>query len=268
MKSHSDRIVWITGASSGIGAALARAFAADGARCVLSARGAEALEATRRSCAAPDRHVILPMDVTDFDSHEGLVERVYREVGPVDVLVLNSGIGHRSSVIDTPLAIVRRVMDVNFTGAVSHARLVAARMADRGAGRIVAISSVNGRVGIPWRSAYCASKHAMHGWFESLRAELAGSGVGVTIICPGYVRTAISRNSLLADGSAYGTVAPEHAGGMDADDLAHRALRAIRRGRAEVHIGGPEKWGIQLFRFAPNLFRRIVPRYGRRPARG
>jgi short-subunit dehydrogenase len=139
-------------------------------------------------------------------------------------------------------------------------------MADRGTGRIVATSSVNGRIGIPWRSAYCASKHAMHGWFESLRAELAGSGVGVTIICPGYVRTGISRNSLLADGSAYGTVAPEHAGGMDADVFARRALRAIRRGRPEAHIGAPETWGIQLFRFAPNLFRRLVRGYGHPPA--
>ncbi len=265
MKSYSDRVVWITGASSGIGAALARAFAADGARCILSARNVDALGQVRRSCREPDRHVVLPMDVSRFDSHGELVGRVYDEVGPVDVLVVNSGVGQHGGAVETELDIVRRIMDVNFIGAVSPARLVAARMAERGSGQVVAISSVNGRISVPWRSTYCASKHAMHGWFESLRAELSDRGVRVTIVCPGYIRTSISKHALLADGSEFGSVAPQHLSGMDADVFARRALRAIRRQRAEVHIGGPEKWAIQVFRFAPLLFRLLVRGYGRKP---
>lgn len=263
MKSYTDRIVWITGASSGIGAALARAFADDGARCVLSARNTQALEETRQSCRNPGGHLVLPMDVAEFDSHEALVERVYNEVGPVDVLVLNSGVSQRSGVFETRLDVLRRMMDVNFVGAASHARLVGARMAERGSGHIVAVTSVNGRISTPQRSAYSASKHAMHGFFESLRAETADLGVRVTIVCPGYVRTDISRNAVTGDGSPHGVTDATHQRGLDADVFAGRALRAIRRGRAEVHIGSPEVWGIQIFRFAPNLFRRMVRRYGR-----
>ena len=265
MKTYANRVVWITGASSGIGAALARAFATDGATCVLSARSVDGLEETRLTCADPDRHVVLPMDVTAFESHSGLVDRVFREVGPVDVLVLNSGIGHRGSAVQTDLDVVRRIMDVNFTGAVSHARLVASRMVERGSGQIVAVSSVHGYVSTPWRSSYCASKHAMHGWFESLRAEVGHAGVRVTIVCPGYVRTAISRDALHADGSAHGRTDRTHQKGMDADVFARRALRAIRRGRAEAHIGGLETWAIPMRRFLPGLVRRFTPGYGSRP---
>jgi len=265
MKTFENRVVWITGASSGIGAALARAFAADGATCVLSARSADGLEETRRTCADPGRHVVLPMDVTDLESHEALVRRVYEEVGEVDVLVLGAGVGQRASVDDTSMEVLRRILEVNFFSAASHARLVARRMAERGSGQVVPVSSVSGRVAVPWRSGYCASKHAMHGWFESLRHEVAPHGVRVTILCPGYVLTSISKNALRADGSPHGVTDATHIRGLDADVFARRALRVIRRGRAEAHIGAPEKWGIQLFRFAPSLFRRVARGYGQKP---
>lgn len=266
MKPSGNRIVWITGASSGIGAALARAWAAEGARCVLSARREDALEAVRRSCADPDRHVVLPLDATAFDTHGEAVRRVYGEIGPVDVLVLNSGIGQRGSALDTDLDVVRRIMEVNFTGSVSLGRLVAARMATRGSGHLVVTSSVTGRVPVPGRSTYAASKHALHGYFEALRAEVHDRGVRVTMACPGYVLTDISENALAADGSRHGVTDAQHRRGMDADVCARQILRAVRHGRAEVHPGGPETLAMPLNRLLPGLSRLLLRRYARRGA--
>lgn len=261
MPHGSPDIVWITGASSGLGAALARVYAESGARCVLSARSEDGLERTRLACRDPDRHLVLPMDVTRNDTHAELVERVYAEMGRVDVLVLNSGISQRAGALETGMDVVRRFMEVNYFGAVSHARLVVPRMVEHGSGRVVVISSVLGRVGIAGRSAYAASKHALHGWFDSLRAEVADAGVQVTIVCPGYVRTALPRMALRADGSRHDRMDATHQRGLDPDDCARAVVRAVRRGRAEYHVGMPEILAIQIFRFFPWLFRRLFRGY-------
>ena len=246
--------IWITGASSGIGEALAVAFSREGARLILSARNAAELERVRASCADSETHVVLPLDLTDAEA----IARAAEQAGDVDIVVHSGGVSQRSLAIDTDLAVERAIMDLNFFGTVALTKAVLPRMVARQSGHIVPISSVVGYVGTPLRSAYAASKHALHGYFDSLRAELAKDGIAVTIVCPGYIRTNVSRNALTGDGSAHGKMDDTHAGAMPPARLAARALDAIAARRREVVIGGKERWAVPLQRFVPALVARMV----------
>jgi short-subunit dehydrogenase len=149
-------------------------------------------------------------------------------------------------------------METNFFGTVSLTRALLPSMLDRRSGRIAVISSVAGKFGTPLRSAYSASKHALHGFFESLRAEVYTQGITVTLVCPGFIRTNISINALTANGTPQGTMDSAQAGGMSPDACAAKIVAAVEKGRPEVYIGGKELLGIYLNRFVPGLFRRII----------
>lgn len=257
----TDRVVWITGASSGIGEHLSYAFAQAGARLVLSARNQEELARVRAACPRSDDHLVFPLDVTEFPAAAPAVERVLAHFERIDVLVLNAGISQRARVIDTDLSVDRRIMDVDYFGTIALAKAALPQLLQQGMGRIVVISSVMGKLGTPLRSAYAAAKHALHGYYDSLRAEIHDSGVGVTLICPGYVRTDVSRNALTGDGSRHEKLDPNTAQGLAPDEFARKALRAIAAGRDEAWIGGrKEILALYVNRFFPRLLRRIVRR--------
>lgn len=252
--------VWITGASSGIGEALAVEWSKRGARVVLSARNAGELERVRATCADPPRHLVRPLDLTDETAITRVAEEVLRETPGIDILVHSGGVSQRSLAVDTELRVDRAIMDLNYFGTIALTKAVLPSMLRRGSGTIVPITSVIGYVGIPLRSAYAASKHALHGFFEALRAEVASQGVRVTMVVPGYIRTNVSRNALRADGSAYGVTDETHAKAMLPAVAARRIVDAVARGKAEVHVGGKEIHAIWLRRFLPGVVRRILPR--------
>ncbi|MBK6931817.1 MAG: SDR family oxidoreductase [Saprospirales bacterium] len=254
--------VWITGASSGIGEALAYAFAAQGAHLVLSARNGQELQRVAATAAEKGRGNILiqPLDLARHDSIPGIVADVLRQVGKVDILIHCGGISQRSRALDTPLAVEKRLMDVNYFGAIALTKAVLPSMLTHQLGHIVTITSVTGKFGSPLRSAYAASKHALHGYFDSLRAELGNTPVQVTLICPGFVRTNISKNALTASGHAQGTMDDATARGMAPEEAARQILRAIRDGREEIWIGGKEVLGVYLKRFFPAWFSKIIRR--------
>jgi len=258
--SFRDRVVWITGASAGVGAALAHAFAARGARLVLSARRAGRLEEVAARCTdrgAARAHVV-PLDLAEHAALAGAAREAEERVGPVDVLVHNAGVGQRGRAEETRIEVVRRIFDVNVFGPVALTQAVLPGMLARGAGRIAVVSSILGKFGAPGRSAYAASKHALHGYFDSVRAEVHDRGVRVTLVCPGYVRTEISTHALEPGGAEHQRLDPGQARGMDPHDCARRVLRAIARGRREVTIGGWETWGVTLKRFAPGVLARLL----------
>jgi short-subunit dehydrogenase len=249
-----DQVVWVTGASSGIGEALAVAFSREGAQLILSARRAEELERVRASCARPERHLILPLDLTD----EAAIARAAERAGRVDVLVHSGGVSQRSLAMQTDLAVERTIMDLNFFGTVALTKAVLPSMIARKSGHIVPVSSVVGYVGTPLRSAYSASKHALHGYFDSLRAELAKDGIRVTIVCPGYIRTNVSRNALTGDGSAFGSMDATHAHATTPEECARRVVDGVAKRKREVLIGGKETWAVLLQRFFPAAVARMV----------
>lgn len=254
--------IWITGASSGIGKALALEFFRRGGAVVLSARSADKLWELKERLdrVEPGRCHVVPCDVTDPGSVERAAGAVKSEIGRLDILVNNAGVGQRSTVLQTESRVERALFEVNFFGALAVTRSVLAWMIESGGGRIVVIGSMAGKFGFPMRSTYCASKHALQGYFETLRAELRGTGVGVTLVCPGRIRTDISIHSIKGDGSVYGRMDPGSEAGMPVERCARIIVEAVRRGRKEILIGAPERL-LYFFRLSClPLFYRITER--------
>jgi short-subunit dehydrogenase len=258
----ADKTVWITGASSGIGEALAYAFAREGARLVLSARRADELNRVAQKTGLPsDRILVLPLDAEQPDTFAAHVQTVLGKFGRIDVLALSAGISQRSFAKETSLAVDRRVMEVNYFGVVGLAKAVLPIFVGQQDGHFLVTSSVVGYIGTPMRSAYAASKHALHGFFDSLRAEHWRDNVRVTIACPGYIKTAISIHAVNEKGEPYNRMDDNQARGMSAEACAARMLRAVARNREEIYVGGKEIFGIYLKRFFPKLLSRIIRNY-------
>jgi short-subunit dehydrogenase len=249
--AFAGKRIWITGASSGIGEAYARAFAKAGANLILSARRESELERARLTCERPDDHLSIALDVTDAQSIAAAFARVTElDVHP-DILVNNSGISQRALAVDTPLEVDRRIMEVNYFGTLAMTKAALPRMIARRSGQIVVTSSVMGHLATPFRSAYAASKHALHGFFDCLRSEVAPYDIAVTLICPGFVQTEISKNALTKDGTPLNKMAKVQAEGMTPDFAAQHALRAIEKRQATAFIGGREVIAAYARRFAP-----------------
>ncbi len=255
-----EKVVWITGASSGIGEALAYAFSREGAHLVLTARRTDRLEQVKNACQGPGKILLLPFDVTQLDLHPTMVGAVIEHFGQIDILVNNAGVSQRSKVIETDFSVDWRIMELNYFSVVSLTKHVLPYMLQRGQGHIVVISSLLGKFSTPLRSAYCASKHALHGYFDALRAEVADQGIFITLICPGWVRTEVSQHALRGDGSEHGQVDPSIAKGMDPNRCAERILQAVHKRKEEVAIAGPEGIALWLKRFTPGLFSKLIRR--------
>ncbi len=196
-----QKVVWITGASSGIGEALALELAQSGASLVLSARRIEELERVKQSTQLPpERVMVLPMDVTHFELATEKAAEIVARFGRIDVMVHNAGVSQRSFVRDTPLDVYQRIMDVDFFSTVALTKAVLPYMNSQKSGQFIVISSVAGKVGTPMRSGYNAAKHALHGFYDSLRAEVFEDNIRVTVVCPGYIKTNVSVNALDSQG--------------------------------------------------------------------
>ncbi len=255
-----DRVVWITGASSGIGEALAYAFSREGAQLILSGRREAELERVRAACAAPDRTRVLPLDLQQLDALPAKAAAAEALFGRIDILVNNGGISQRSRGAESSMVVEKAVMDTNYFGTLALTKAVLPAMLARRSGHIVVVSSLAGYLSTPMRSAYAASKHALQGWFNSLRSEVHPDGIAVTMICPGFVRTNISQNALAADGSKHGKLDNYIARGMSAETCAAKSLNAIANRKEEALIAGWEVMGVYLKRFSPWLFSQVVRR--------
>jgi dehydrogenase/reductase SDR family member 7B len=257
-RRFENKVVWITGASSGIGAALAEAFAREGAKLVLSARRRAELEQVAAKVGGES--FVLPLDLAQADSFPAAVTAVLERFQRIDVLVHNGGISQRALVKDTQLDVDRRIMEVNYFGPVALTKAALPSMTQAKTGHIVVVSSVMGKLGTPQRSAYAASKHALHGFFDCLRAEVSDDGLAVTIVCPGYIRTEISKNALTGDGSPTNKTGDDIASGYPADRTAQQILAAIHDKKSEVYVGalGKERLALVLKRFTPGLLESIL----------
>ncbi len=258
MNDFTGKTIWITGASSGIGAALAHALASRGARLILSARSADKLEAVRQSCSAADEHLCLVMDLTDPTSIETAWCQLQELSREVDILINNAGMTQRSKVNETRMEVYRKLLEVNFMAAVDLTKKVLPGMLGRGTGQIVAVSSVMGKFASPQRSGYAAAKHALQGFMDSLRAEVHAAGLRVLVASPGYVNTDVSRNALRGDGTLHGKMDPGQAQAISAESCAEQIISAMLKGRAEVFPGGTERIGLLLNRLSPALLRRVM----------
>lgn len=255
---YKDRIVWITGASSGIGAALARELSRQGSTIILSARNVKKLEEVRQTLDDPARHEVLPLDLTDIASLEGIAQEAVSYYGRVDFLINNGGVSQRSLAIETDIETDRKLIETNYLGPVALTKALLPSMLSLNKGHIVVISSLTGKFGTPLRSGYAASKHALHGFFDALRAEMWREGIAVTLVCPGYIKTDISINAMTGDGTPQGTMDKGQANGMLPEVLAQKILRAVEAGKNEVYLGGFERIGVYVKRLFPDLFCRMI----------
>lgn len=263
-----DSVIWVTGASSVIGEAAARQFHAEGAHLVLSARNDADLQRVADDLdglKGPGEIFVMPFDVTDQAAVSAAAGSVLDRFGRVDVLLNNAGLTQRARVVDTDLAVFQAVMDVNFFGPLMLTKAVLPSMLTRGSGQIVCTTSVAGKYGSPMRSGYNAAKHAVHGFFDSLREEVAAAGIDVTLIVPGAVRTNVSINALRGDGSRYNRMDSFLENGMPPEECARHALDAIHARKREVLIAdGVARRDVFLKRWSPALLTWLMRR--RKPA--
>ncbi|MFN8288470.1 MAG: SDR family oxidoreductase [Chitinophagales bacterium] len=260
MSFFQGKVVWITGASSGIGEALALTFAKHKAKLILSARRTEELERVKKACVLADEDIlILPLDVAEHDKIEAATQQVLNRFGRIDILVNNAGLSHWSKIKDTKLDVIKHIMNVNFIGGAALTKAVLPTMLQQKAGQVVVISSILGKIVTAKQAAYNASKHAIHGFYDTLRAETSGDGIKVLIVCPGFVRTNVAVNSLDRDGKPINKNNNMIMNGLDPLYVSGKVLSAIQSGKEEILLaGGKEKFGVWVKRFFPLLFSKFI----------
>ncbi|MEO1044079.1 MAG: SDR family NAD(P)-dependent oxidoreductase [Pseudomonadota bacterium] len=249
----SGKTVWITGASSGIGAALARALAAQGAKLILSGRRQDALDALAAELDTATTSITF--DTTDWDALPGAVEKAVAWQGHVDVLVNNAGISQRSLALDTEPHVYKTIIDTDLLAPIWLTQLLLPHMVQHGSGHMIAISSVAGRIGVPLRTAYCAAKHGLIGYSDALRAELSQAhGIGVTTVLPGSVKTNVARNALTGEGEKLGESDEAIENGLDPAECARQILGGVENGIPEVLIAeGMERNAAELRHSNPDM---------------
>jgi len=252
--NFTNKVVWITGASSGIGEALAIKLSNLGAKLILSARNVPALEAVKQACKNSESVKIVPLDLEEYSVLNGKVTEAINWFGRIDVLVNNGGISQRSLAKDTAIAVDKRIMDINYLGTVALTKAVLPHFIENQSGQFVVTTSIVGKVATPLRSSYAASKHALHGFFDSLRAENHKNNITVTLVCPGFVNTHISMNALTGDGTPQNVMDTATQNGIEPEKFAKIMAKAIYKKKQEVYIAGAkEKLGIYTKRFFPKL---------------
>lgn len=255
----SNSVIWITGASSGIGEALAYAFSKRGARLILSARREDELDRVKASCHGnPDQIKILPLDLSQTESLQAKADAATKLFGHVDVLINNGGMSQRATAMEASLDVIRHIMEVNFFGTIALTKAILPHFTKRKSGYVVVISSVMGKFGTKFRSTYAASKHALQGWFDCLRQEMYDYNVDVTLVCPGYVKTPITVNALTADGKPFGKMGTGQQTAMTAEVFADKLLPKLEKRKSEIYIGGKEVYAVYLKRFIPGVLNRIL----------
>ena len=251
-----DKIVWITGASSGIGKALAIAFSERGAKVVLSSRREAELKKVADHCIGET--LILPIDLLEIESFENKVQSVLEHFGRIDILVNNGGISQRGLASETGIEIDRKLMEINYFGNIALTKAVLPTMLSQKNGRIVSISSLSGKFGFFLRSAYAASKFALVGFYESLRLEEADNGISVHLVFPGFVKTNISQNALDSTGNKHAELDENQDKGITPEQCAERILKGINKNKRDIFVGGREMLSLKIQRWMPNLFHRII----------
>ncbi len=255
----ANSTVWIIGASSGIGKALAIDMAKLQSNLVLSSRNINELEKVKSECLNYTKKCfIVSLDLEKNTNYNSEVKEVIKQYNSIDYLIVNGGISQRSLISETPISIDRKLMEINYFGNISITKSVLPYMIKQKSGHIIVVSSIVGKFGFPLRSAYSASKHALHGFYETLRAEQKNNNINVTMVIPGRVNTNISKNAILKDGSSYKKLDKGQAQGISAESCSKQIINAIKKNKKEVLIGGKELTMVWIRRFFPFLFYRFA----------
>ncbi|MET0572045.1 MAG: SDR family oxidoreductase [Pedobacter agri] len=253
-----SKIVWITGASSGIGEALVYEYFKAGDKLILSGRNRDELFRVKGNCQNSFNVHVLPFDLSETEILESKAQDAIKIFGKIDLLINSGGVSQRGLALETDLKTEQQIMNTNFWGTVTLSKAVIPNMIKNGGGQIVIISSLVGKFGTKLRSAYAASKHALHGYFDSVRSEVFDKNIDITIICPGFIKTNVTYNALTGDGKPLNVMGEAHETAMSAKDCASEIVTAVKAKKEEVYIGGKETRAVLLKRFFPKIFSKKV----------
>lgn len=260
-----DKVIIVTGASSGIGLASARLFGREGARVVMAARSIARLEELASSVAPSDRVLCVKCDVCSEDDCRALVERTVERFGRIDILVNNAGVSMRALFKDLDLKVMRTLMDVNFWGTV-HCTKYALPWLLESRGSVVGVISIAGYSALPARAGYSASKYAVRGFLDTLRIEHLKDGLNVLVFAPGYTSSNVRNAALTADGSAQGETPLDEGRLMSAEDCAAHLARALRKRRSTATLTALGKLTVFAHRLLPRLTDRLTYKFIAREA--
>lgn len=257
--NFDHKIIWITGASSGIGKSLALELSKQQTKLILSSRNEKELNEVKDACEQPENVKVLPLDLENYMSLSTKVAEALTLFGGVDMLFNNGGISQRSLAKDTSIEVDKRLMAINYLGTVALTKALLPHFIEKNSGHFVVITSIVGKIGTPLRSSYAASKHALHGFYDSLRAEVYQINIKVTIACPGFVQTNVSLNALTADGTQQNKMDAATKNGLTPEAFTKKLLKAVRQEKQEVYIGGfKEKLAVYAKRFLPKLLSKMI----------
>ena len=256
--TFTNKTVWITGASSGIGEALTLLLAAQGADLIISSRRKETLEALKGKCVGAKSVWVIPLDLENDVSIQAAADTVLSKITKLDYMFHNGGMSQRSLTQETDLAVDHKLMQINYFGAISLTKRILPFYLKQGFGHFIITSTISGVFGFPLRSAYAASKHALHGYFDSLRAEHRENNIDVTIVCPGRIKTNISLNAIGSDGKSTGKLDDAQNNGMPAEKCASIMLKSVGKKKKEIYIGGKEILMVYFKRFIPALYYKLA----------
>ena len=257
--SFKNKVVWITGASSGIGKALALEFSNQDALLILSARNESTLNEVKALCSSPETVAIVRLDLEDYTNFEPIVEKAISKFGRIDLLINNGGISQRALAKDTDIMVDKRIMDINYMGTMALTKGLLPHFIANNSGQFVTITSITGKVATPGRTSYSASKHALHGFFDSLRSEVYKNNIDVMLVLPGYTQTNLAYNALVGDGAKQNSSDAALDKGIPTDVFAKKLLQAIKKRKNEVIIAGfRETLAVYLKRFFPTLLSKLV----------
>ncbi|MEY3592557.1 MAG: hypothetical protein RLZZ38_1533 [Bacteroidota bacterium] len=256
----NNKVIWITGASSGIGENLAHQLAMAGAHLILSARNQTKLESLKVNLTNSDSHLVLPLDLANLTDTHAYTDQILAKFGKIDILINNGGVSQRASAAETTMEVNRQLMEVNFFGNVALAKAVLPIFRKQGSGQFLIVSSIAGKFGFHLRSIYSASKAALVGYYESVAMEEAKNGIHVSIAFPGKINTPISQSALTAGGAAHGHMDDNQANGMPVEQCVSEMLTGLAQHKREILIGGKELLAVYMKRFVPRLFWKIIPK--------
>ncbi len=258
-----NKVVWITGASSGIGAELAKQLSAKGAKVILTARRKEALEEVVKECAPGTENCkILPADLSATETWEQLTKDALGVFGYIDVFIHSAGLSQRSPAKDTSMDTIRKIMEVNFFAGVAISKYLLPHFMERGSGHLVPISSMAGLMGFPKRTGYAASKHAVKGFFETMQTEMDIPGMEITIISPGRINTPISMSAITATGELHGKMDKDLLNGIPVSVCAKKILDGVEKKKKHVIVARAERFLWWFWWFIPSIYRKIANNKG------
>jgi len=258
MESINGKVIWITGASSGIGEALTYELNEQGCSLILSARRENELQRVKLACKNPNNIVVLPLDLSDFESMNLKVKTAISFFGKIDILVNNGGISQRSLIVETQFKVYQDLININYLGTINLSKELLPYFIAQKQGHFVTVTSLMGKFSSPYRSGYCGAKHALHGFFDALRMEHEKDDINVTLICPGFIQTNVAKNALTADGSKQGENDIATSNGIPVKTCAKKIIKAIRQKKFETYIGKKEIYAIYVKRFFPKLLHKLV----------